>query len=71
MNSTYDWTYAEFIDFNFSVQAKENPYLYILFDNNKDPYQLDNVYQQLSNDLKIELHQMLMKYGECVGTACP
>ena len=71
LNNTYDWTYGEFIDYNFSKKAKENPYLYILFDNKNDPYQLNNVYESLSNDIKSNLHQMLMKYGDCKGKDCP
>ena len=50
--STYDWTYAEYIDWNIAVESKENPYLYVLFDNVADPWQLSDTYDTLSNNVQ-------------------
>lgn len=71
INDTYDITYAEYIDWNFNDDAKNAPYLYVLFNNTEDPYQLNNVYNKIDNDTKNELHSMLMVYGACKGTNCP
>ena len=71
INDTTDWTYVEYIDANFSQQGKEEPFLHVLFDNQKDPYQLHNAYSDISQNVQNELHQMLMTYGSCAGSSCP
>ena len=53
------------------VSSKENPYLRVLYDVNKDPYQVDNIYGETNSDIQQELHEMLMTYGKCSGKTCP
>ena len=71
INATHDWSYSEYVNSSFSQQAKENPYLRILFDVDADPYQLKNVYDEMNGDVQQELHEMLMAYGSCSGASCP
>eukprot|EP01084_Bolivina_argentea_P121249 214876_1 len=71
INKTHDWSYSEYIDLNFSDKAKNHPYLYVLYDVAQDPYQIKNIYNKTSNDIKQELHDMLMEYGNCAGANCP
>ena len=71
VNSSHDWSYSEYIDFDFSEQAKQNPNLCVLFDLHSDPWQMSNVYDSTPQNIKDELHQMLMDYGQCQGANCP
>ena len=71
LNETVDWTYSEFIDYHWNETSFEQPYLSVLYDNEKDKYQLKNVFNEQSKKVQNELHQMLMTYGKCKGSQCP
>ena len=71
INDTHDWSYTEFINYTFTENDKKNPWLNVLFDLNKDPYELNNIYDDIDDDIKTELHQMLMNYGAFQGSSCP
>ncbi len=71
INATHNWSYAEYVNSSFSEQAKESPYLRILFDVNEDPFQVDNVYHSVDESVQQELHDMLMEYGSCSAATCP
>ena len=71
INETYDWTYAEYYDYHFNQTSFENPYLYVLYDNNKDRYQLNNIYNSITKEIQNELHSNLMTYGQCKASQCP
>ena len=71
INSTVNWGYAEYVNSSFTEDAKKNPYLRMLFDIDKDPYQVNNIYDSVSKDIQSELHQMLMDYGSCGNVTCP
>lgn len=45
--------------------------MYQLFDLTKDPYELHNVYNQTSQDIRDALAKRLRTYYPCTGTACP
>lgn len=46
-------------------------YMYELFDLDKDPYELHNIYNESSAELKASLHSMVREFYECEGSACP
>ena len=71
INETHDWTYAEYVNYSFTSHDFENPLFYALYDIKKDKYQINNVYSQLDNATKSQLHQMLLKYGSCESSNCP
>eukprot|EP01083_Nonionella_stella_P051088 135648_1 len=71
INTTHDVAYAEYINYTFTETDKQNPYLYVLYDLNTDPYQLKNIYAQANEEIQKELHDKLMKYGNCQGKTCP
>ena len=67
--------YGEFDPFgkqsNFST-----PYMYVLFDIDQDPYELENIYNQTKATtegvaLLAELHALLVRYNSCSGPTCP
>ena len=37
----------------------------------KDPYELHNIYNDSSAELKAALHTMVREFYECEGAACP
>eukprot|EP01083_Nonionella_stella_P049114 131017_1 len=71
INATHNWSYSEYINSSFTEDDKNNPYLRILFDVNKDPYQVNNIYDSTSTKVQQDLHQMLMTYGNCSASTCP
>ena len=71
INETDNWSYSEYIDFNWTETAKDNPNLRVLYDVNKDPYQMKNIINEVSKDIQQELHDMLMTYGKCSRQSCP
>ena len=71
INETVNWSYAEYVNSSFTENAKKNPYLRLLFDLNKDKYQVNDIYNSVSKDIQNELHQMLMNYGACKASDCP
>lgn len=56
INDTNNWSYSEYVNHTFTQSDKENPYLRLLFDVDKDPYQIDNIYQTVDEDIQNELH---------------
>eukprot|EP01084_Bolivina_argentea_P254511 427883_1 len=70
LNETANWVYAEYVDQQWNKHAFKNPWFYEFFDIAIDPYEVDNVYASLDDWMKIELHEMVMTYGECKGTNC-
>lgn len=71
VNASHNWAYTEYINWTFTQMDKENPWLNVLFDLNSDPYELENIYDQIDENMKSELHTMLMDYGNCQGATCP
>mmetsp|Transcript_31992 Transcript_31992/g.39282 ORF Transcript_31992/g.39282 Transcript_31992/m.39282 type:complete len:160 (-) Transcript_31992:14-493(-) len=47
INDTINWTYAEYVSYTFTPNALANPYLFVLYDLNSDPYQLNNIYNNI------------------------
>ena len=70
INETSNLAYMEFITWPWINSNIENPYFYELYDIDTDPYQIDNIYDQISTSMQNELHQMLLEYGACAGTNC-
>ena len=70
INDTYNVIYAEFVDFVWNENAFENPNFFEYYDLDDDPYQIDNLYPNLTKSQKDELHSLLMQYGACKGTKC-
>eukprot|EP01084_Bolivina_argentea_P159752 278237_1 len=71
INSTHNWSYAEYVNYTFTEKDKKNPYFRILFDVNKDPWQVENIYDQIDKNIQQQLHEMLMNYGNCSASTCP
>eukprot|EP01084_Bolivina_argentea_P145703 255337_1 len=71
INETHDWTYAEYVNYTYTQMDFENPLLFALYDLKTDKYQMNNIYTETSNDIKKELHEMLMQYGQCKSSSCP
>ena len=63
--------FGEYINFSWTEQDKENPNLRVLYDINTDPYQMDNIIDNMNENIQQELHDMLMSYGECARSGCP
>ena len=70
INDTDNLMYAEFINWEWNDTNLANPYFVELFDVNDDPYQMDNLYDTLTDQKKIEWHNLMMKYGSCSGSSC-
>ena len=75
INETDNFVYMEFIKMNARSDwdnntILDNPYFYEFYDLNNDPYQMDNIYQELSKSLQNELHKTLLYYGKCKGSNC-
>eukprot|EP01084_Bolivina_argentea_P097162 174674_1 len=71
INGTDNLSYSEYINFTWTQNDKENPNLRVLYDVNKDPYQMKNIIDDVSKDVQNELHDMLMTYGNCKFDTCP
>ena len=75
INTTHNLAYGEFVAHNWSQVSLNNPMLYELYDINNDPFQIYNIYYNQTNNVKIQLTNMLKQYGSCAGTsgdtACP
>ena len=71
INQTHDWTYAEYVNYTFNQNDFENPLLFALYDLKTDKHQINNIYNSTSDDIKKELHEMLMDYGGCKSKSCP
>ena len=70
INDTVNMMYVELVNHTWNEDAFNNPIFYEYYDINSDPYQLKNTYDSLNGDIKTELHEMLMKYGNCTGSNC-
>ena len=71
----HNYKYAEFDPFGKQSGFKQ-PYLFLLFDLNNDPYELHNIYnltkQTPSGAALIQtMHNLLMQYNTCSGLSCP
>eukprot|EP00039_Didymoeca_costata_P006186 m.88129 g.88129 ORF g.88129 m.88129 type:complete len:133 (+) comp13147_c0_seq1:1266-1664(+) len=62
--------YSEFVDYRKNWHF-ENILEYELFDLDKDPYELHNIYPQAPADLKKVLHERISEYYTCQGNSCP
>ena len=71
INKTYNVTYGEYVDGNWTNKDLSNPLFYELYNLTKDPYQMNNIYDQTSNSEKDYLHETLAKYGACKSSQCP
>eukprot|EP01084_Bolivina_argentea_P159753 278238_1 len=69
-NNSHNAIYAEFVDFSWNENAFQNPNFFEYYDLNKDPFQIDNLYINLTKQQQNELHKTLMDYGQCKGTQC-
>eukprot|EP00039_Didymoeca_costata_P023174 m.6236 g.6236 ORF g.6236 m.6236 type:complete len:612 (-) comp3504_c0_seq2:19-1854(-) len=67
-NATYK--YAEF-DPTGKQTGFASPNFYELFHLESDPYELYNVYDEVSEDLKTRLHNEIHEYYSCSSTTCP
>ena len=68
INNTHNYLYAEFYKDGEEETFSDKPFEYELFDVDKDPYQLKNLYGNEDNDeLVIELHEYLHKQVHCKG----
>merc|ERR1719384_1190342 len=52
INETHNWSYAEYVNSSFTEDDKKNPYLRILFDVDKDPGQIDNIYSSTPKNIQ-------------------
>ena len=71
LNETMNCVYSEY------YESKEvwndnsfPPSFYEFFDIEIDPYQIDNIYDGLQDSIKSELHETMLRYGNCKGTNC-
>ncbi|ETO09422.1 hypothetical protein RFI_27955 [Reticulomyxa filosa] len=71
LNESHNWSYGEFVNYNWTEQDFENPMFFEFYDINIDPWQMNNTYILLNEETKQVLHNMLMQYGNCSGLSCP
>ena len=74
MNETMNWSYVEYDpkwEFNVTDESGSGLQHYELYDVEKDPYQIDNIYSQTSLETKVALHRQLENYFRCHGKTCP
>ena len=68
MNETMNWSYVEYDpnwEFNVTDESGSGLQHYELYDVEKDPYQIDNIYSQASLETKVALHRQLENYFRC------
>eukprot|EP01084_Bolivina_argentea_P254514 427889_1 len=70
MNDSYNMLYAEFVLWPWIDGYFNNSYFYELYNIQDDPYQMDNLYDALSGDMKNEYHNLMIHYANCSGTNC-
>ena len=70
LNDTMNVVYAEFVTNMNNLELLNNPSFIEYYDIDIDPYQIDNLYGGLSENMKNTLHDLLMKYAKCNGTSC-
>ena len=70
INESVNAIYAEFVDDFNNLTLLNDPNFIEYYDIDLDPYQIDNVYSELDEDTKHELHQMLKEYAVCSGKDC-
>eukprot|EP01084_Bolivina_argentea_P023305 43457_1 len=70
LNKTTNVVYAEFVNNYDSTYDLNHPNFTEYYNIIDDPYQMNNLYYNLSNYMKNELHSLLMKYAVCNGTSC-
>jgi len=70
LNATHNYLYAEFYDGD--VAEFDTPLEYELFDVEKDPYQMTNLYGTSQEDKQLveELHQFIHAEVKCKGQTC-
>eukprot|EP00730_Choanoeca_flexa_P017630 TRINITY_DN8513_c0_g1_i1.p1 TRINITY_DN8513_c0_g1~~TRINITY_DN8513_c0_g1_i1.p1 ORF type:complete len:564 (+),score=126.97 TRINITY_DN8513_c0_g1_i1:170-1693(+) len=57
--------------FEATSPVGEGLQFYELYNVTADPYQVDNIYDRVRDELKQELHQKLAAYWICSGASCP
>eukprot|EP01084_Bolivina_argentea_P266119 451260_1 len=70
-NDTFNITYGEYVDPDWTVESMANPIFYELYNNTADPWQMNNIYNETSVELKQYLHQTVAWYGSCKSITCP
>ena len=71
LNETMNQVYIEFYNENgWNDNGFKNPIFYEYYNINIDPHQLNNTYNQLSTQIKNELHNTLYNIGNCKGSNC-
>ena len=69
MNATMNWNYVEYDPiWKFDTFPLQH---YELYDVTKDPYQMNNIYTEMSEQVKAALHAQLEEYYQCKGNSCP
>ncbi|ETO25475.1 hypothetical protein RFI_11666 [Reticulomyxa filosa] len=71
LNATQNWSYGEFVNTTWTNASLQYPNFYELYDLNTDPFQMKNIYDTLTAQVKAQLHNMIMSYGSCQGQSCP
>jgi hypothetical protein len=61
---------AEFTDLQTNYNWTDAPYFYEAYDLNKDPWQLTNIYDTLSEQDKKDYAAQLSKLYGCQGSSC-
>ena len=68
INSTHDWTYAEYTDVR--DWSFDKVYFRELYDVRADPFQLRNIWPTASAATQAELHALLRREFACKGASC-
>ena len=68
INSTHDWTYAEYTDVR--DWSFDKVYFRELYDVRADPFQLRNIWPTASTATQAELHALLRREFACKGASC-
>eukprot|EP00755_Sulcionema_specki_P035201 Sspe_Gene.2428::Locus_806_Transcript_1_1_Confidence_1.000_Length_1824::g.2428::m.2428/K01137/GNS; N-acetylglucosamine-6-sulfatase len=63
--------YAEFQNGTDGFVAFDSPHFYELYDMDKDPWQLNNIYNTTTPAVRDALHRELHQWLACKGAACP
>lgn len=72
MNKKYgNILYAEFQNGTTGWVDFKNPNFYEMYDIDKDPWQLHNIYSMVDNETKAALHKEVHQWLQCKGQNCP
>ena len=70
LNESMNVMYLEWIELPWNNNSFNNPIHKEFYNISIDYWQMNNIYSDINSELQIELHNMVMKYGNCQGTSC-